>query len=434
VKSNNAPVGAGRLLQVNVSGGGVPKLPVDKALVSILGVEGDKQAERTVHGGPHRAVSLFAIEAIERMQSEGHPIEPGSAGENLTTTGIEWSLLPLGTRARIGDELEIELASAAMPCATQTRNFRDGRFSRMSIDLHPSDSRMYARVVREGVIRAGDAITLYAPAADSRAADELILKRLDRAESQSSLAAWRAAAGAGFDVRIVADGELMMAASPDIPGPAFNHAAGLARLPNLIPLATEFYDNHRCAGWLITDRAPWPAAERGLVVSVFAAEPDDVAAAPIPEGVRIRPLRPDEGGVVERLYQDAGSVGDRADDAPNPWPAVYSALADHPHRVVLIAEIDNRPVGLASLHTHNRSGWLRGAAVVPEARGRGIQSALIAERVRLAIERGCDLVGAWAEPAGTSARNLQRLGMREVGTREHYLYAPEGVVPPKVPH
>ena len=44
----------GRLLQVNVSDGGVPKLPVEAARITTYGVEGDRQASETVHGGPHR--------------------------------------------------------------------------------------------------------------------------------------------------------------------------------------------------------------------------------------------------------------------------------------------------------------------------------------------------------------------------------------------
>src|SRR5215208_7176719 len=119
----------GRVVQVNVSPGGVPKLPVERAWVGRLGLDGDRHTELTTHGGPHRAVCLFGMEAIERLQVEGHPVEPGSVGENLTTTGIEWSLLPIGTRARIGDDLEIELASPTTPCATQKRNFLGGGFS-----------------------------------------------------------------------------------------------------------------------------------------------------------------------------------------------------------------------------------------------------------------------------------------------------------------
>ena len=51
----------GRLVQVNVSEGGVPKLPVAAARITVAGVEGDRQREVTVHGGPHRAVSLLGI-------------------------------------------------------------------------------------------------------------------------------------------------------------------------------------------------------------------------------------------------------------------------------------------------------------------------------------------------------------------------------------
>src|SRR6187549_2440443 len=144
---------SGRVLQVNVSAGGVPKLPVAEAWVSRLGLDGDGHNDRTVHGGPHRAVCLYAIEAIERLQAEGHPVGAGGVGENLTTTGIEWSTLPVGMRARIGDKLLLELADTASPCATQRANFSDGRFSRISIELHPTDARMYARVIEEGHVR-----------------------------------------------------------------------------------------------------------------------------------------------------------------------------------------------------------------------------------------------------------------------------------------
>jgi len=90
---------SGRVLQVSVSPGGLPKLPVERAWVGRLGLEGDAHHDDTVHGGPHRAVCLFGIEAIERLQAEGHPLGSGSVGENLTTSGIEWSLLPVGTYA-----------------------------------------------------------------------------------------------------------------------------------------------------------------------------------------------------------------------------------------------------------------------------------------------------------------------------------------------
>src|SRR3990170_1002523 len=108
----------GRLVQVNVSPGGVPKHSVPEARVTTLGVDGDRQADVTVHGGPHRAVSILGIEAIRRVAAEGHPIAPGTTGENLTVEGFDVSSLPPGTRLVIGDEVVLELASPTNPCRT----------------------------------------------------------------------------------------------------------------------------------------------------------------------------------------------------------------------------------------------------------------------------------------------------------------------------
>jgi MOSC domain-containing protein YiiM/GNAT superfamily N-acetyltransferase len=427
--NGEATVSSGRVVAVNVSSGGVPKLPVERAWVRTMGVEGDAHKDRTDHGGPHRAVCLFGMEAIARLRSEGHPVQAGSVGENLTTTGIEWSLLPVGTRARVGDELELEIASPTTPCATQKRNFTDGRFSRISIDLHPADSRMYARVLHEGEVRPGDPILLMPPLPDSRATDLQLMFRLDRAEAKSAVTAWQAALDAGYDVRMIEDGDISMAASPQIPGPGFNHAVGFAQLPNLLSMATDFYDANRSPGWIITDRPPWPDAERGLVVGVFVAEPRDVPDAAVPEGVLIRAATPAEGRDVEQVYAAAEATG-LAHAAANPWPDVYARLAAHHARVILVAEEHGRIVGVSSLHVSRHVGWLRGAAVVPEARGRGLQRALIAARVRIAEERGCDLVGAWAEEGRQSAANMEIMGLRQIGVREHYLYVPAGVEAP----
>lgn len=422
---SETPVATGRVLHVNVSGGGVPKRPVEEAWVTRLGLEGDAQAERTVHGGPHKAVSLFAIEAIERMQSEGHPIEPGSAGENLTTTGIEWSLLPVGTRARVGDSLQIELASPAMPCAKQRRNFIDGRFSRLSIDLHPADSRMYARVLNEGPVRAGDPIELFAPSPDSRAAELLLLKRLDRVERKSSVASWRAAAECGFGIEIVEDGDLAMSSAPTLAGPAFNHASGLAQYPNLLDMVTAFYDARASWGWLWTEDAPWPGPEPTATLGVYAADPRQLEEEQLPKDVDVRLIGPEDATAfssVRVTSPEASGLSDRSDD---PWEQVYARLASWPHRYMFLAEMDGVPAGGASLHVHAGTGWLRGAMVAPAMRGRGVQRALIKARVEHALAIGCDLVGSWAEPDTASAANLTRMGLRRIGTRTQYLYAPE---------
>jgi MOSC domain-containing protein YiiM/GNAT superfamily N-acetyltransferase len=415
----------GRVLQVNISPGGVPKLPVERAWVSQLGLEGDKHREDTVHGGPHRAVCLFGMEVIERLQSEGHPVEPGSVGENLTTTGIEWSLLPVGTRARIGTDLELELASSTTPCVTQVRNFSDGNFNRIRIEFHPSDSRMYARVLHEGEVKPGDPIIILPPLPDSKAEDELLLKLLDRAETKSSVAAWKAAQDAGFAIDFIEDGELAMASSPDLPGPAFNHASGLARLPNMLSRVTDFYDKHGTTGYLwMTDEEPWPGARRALEQNLFGGDPAAVAQVAPPPGVSIRQIGADEAALYTSVSSGEIAPGGVIAGAPNPWPQVYELLAKRRARHLFLAEMDGVPVANASLHVVGKTGWLRGALVAPEVRGRGIHNALIAARARAALEAGCDLVGATAEPGGSSAHNLEEMGLRCVGVRVNYEYVP----------
>src|SRR5262245_49245987 len=116
------PAMRGRIVAVNVSRGGVPKLPVAAAHVSQDGVQGDGHDDPG-HGGPHAAVSLLAIEAIRRVAADGNPIGPGTTGENVTTEGIEWGALPLGSRVAIGPEVVLELTKHVSPCKTIAHNF-----------------------------------------------------------------------------------------------------------------------------------------------------------------------------------------------------------------------------------------------------------------------------------------------------------------------
>lgn len=144
--------------QINVSDGGVPKKPVPEARISESGLDGDRQRNRNVHGGPDRAVCLFSLEMIERLQDEGHSIDPGSAGENLTLAGVEWDHVMPGVRLAIGPHVRIEIKTYTAPCDLNARWFRDGDFSRISHKKHPGWSRVYAKVLRGGIVRPGDVV------------------------------------------------------------------------------------------------------------------------------------------------------------------------------------------------------------------------------------------------------------------------------------
>jgi MOSC domain-containing protein YiiM len=149
---------AGHVVQVSTSPGGVPKRAVESAFVGRLGLAGDDHHDAADHGGPTRAVCLLAIEVIRRVAAEGHGLAPGTAGENITTGGIELGGLPIGTRLGIGPDVVVELTSPTYPCKTIAHNFADGRFSRLSSRVHPLDTRVYASVEREGRIGPGDEI------------------------------------------------------------------------------------------------------------------------------------------------------------------------------------------------------------------------------------------------------------------------------------
>jgi MOSC domain-containing protein YiiM len=154
--------------QINVSDGGVPKQPVLEAKVSKEGVGGDRQRNLKVHGGPERAVCLFSVDLIERMQDEGHSIDAGSSGENLTLAGLAWESLEPGTQLRIGPDVQLEVSSYCAPCELNARWFRDGDITRISQRANPGWSRLYARVLRSGVVRPGDVVEIL-PSRESRA-------------------------------------------------------------------------------------------------------------------------------------------------------------------------------------------------------------------------------------------------------------------------
>ena len=155
----------GTLFSINVSAGGVPKKAVTGAQVSQSGLVGDAQNDQKHHGGADRAVCIYSLEIIQALQREGHPIDIGTAGENLTLQGINWDLIVPGARLRVGDEVLLEVASFTNPCKTIRGSFIDGKFIRIAQKFFPGWSRVYARVLAEGQIRSGDPVEVAAPPA-----------------------------------------------------------------------------------------------------------------------------------------------------------------------------------------------------------------------------------------------------------------------------
>ena len=155
----------GQIASINVSHpGGVPKRPIDRTVITTRGLVGDGQrTKEPVHGGPEKAVCLFGVEQIRRVNADGHHLYPGALGENLTLSGLDLGGLVSGDRLRIGDPSSgpiIQLSDPAAPCKNIAGSFEDWRIARVSHKVRPEDSRWYARVLREGPVVSGDPIEL----------------------------------------------------------------------------------------------------------------------------------------------------------------------------------------------------------------------------------------------------------------------------------
>jgi MOSC domain-containing protein YiiM/GNAT superfamily N-acetyltransferase len=425
--TSDAPTG--HIVRVNISPGGVPKLPVSEARVGRDGLEGDAHDHDAVHGGPQRAVCLFASEAIERVRADDHPgVGPGSVGENLTTAGIEIALLPVGTRLAVGADVVLEISGPANPCDVIKGAFAGGKSGRISILLHPSDSRMYARVEHDGTIRPGDAIRVLPPRLDTDAGVHQELDLLDSVEREAWLAMWRAAAGSGLDVRVLDKGDMAGAASPDLPGSVFNRVFGMRQVPIQRPRMEALFRAAGTTGWLVAgvddplfaDREPeWPVGvHRATVETVLERERE--AAAPPVDGLVIRRVDPDDTGDVAR-WADIFIAGfELHGPVAAAWRRFNPFLVRSRGYQQLIASLGGRDVAASALFNRRRVAWLGAGTVLPQARGVGIQRALIADRVRRAEAAGSTRVLSTAEINTISAANLEFFGIRRIWTRAHY--------------
>lgn len=144
------------IASITRSSGGLPKLPVSEADVTEHGLDGDRQRDTRHHGGSDRALCLFSLDRLEALSVEGHPIQPGTIGENITVRGLDWARVVPGERFRLGEAVVIEITEYTTPCRNIATAFVDGNFARVSQKRQPGWSRVYARVLATGRIRVGD--------------------------------------------------------------------------------------------------------------------------------------------------------------------------------------------------------------------------------------------------------------------------------------
>jgi MOSC domain-containing protein YiiM len=174
---------------------GIWKEPVvGRVALHGVNLDGDRQADLRVHGGPDKAVYAYAAEDYEWWSEQlGRPIGAGTFGENLTVEGVELTDAVIGTGWRVGSAV-LEISQPRLPCFKLGLRMADAEF----VERFEAAERFgaYLRIVEEGDVGAGDEIDVFRT-------------RTDPGIVVRQLAVSHARADAGWFRRVLAD--------PDVP-------------------------------------------------------------------------------------------------------------------------------------------------------------------------------------------------------------------------
>ncbi len=129
---------------------GTRKVPVEEAkLLKNHGLIGDAHA-----GVWHRQVSFLASESIEKARKNGLNVTFGDFAENIATLGIDWINLPIGSRVKLGNSVEVEISQIGKECHKKCAIFYQAG------DCIMPREGVFARVITGGTICCGDGIEL----------------------------------------------------------------------------------------------------------------------------------------------------------------------------------------------------------------------------------------------------------------------------------
>ncbi len=149
-------------------------------------LDGDRQADLSVHGGPNKAVYSYPSEhyACWRKQLPGHELPWGAFGENFTTEGLLETDLSIGDRYRIGSAV-VMVKTPRIPCFKLAAKFR--REDMVERFLQSGYSGFYFSVVEEGDVGSGDTFEFLGGESPTVTVSELFQLYISRAPEVDSL-------------------------------------------------------------------------------------------------------------------------------------------------------------------------------------------------------------------------------------------------------
>ena len=138
---------------------GIVKLPTKEAVkVTKLGLEGDVIVSKKHHGGPDQAVYVYGgADYAWWSEQLGREIAPGTFGENLTISELESATFNVGDLLHLG-EVTLQITAPRIPCGTFAARMGDPQWVKRF--RHAERPGLYCRVLQEGLVKAGDPVSV----------------------------------------------------------------------------------------------------------------------------------------------------------------------------------------------------------------------------------------------------------------------------------
>jgi len=166
---------------------GIFKIPIKEPVkVTRLGLEGDVIVSKKHHGGPDQAVYVYGAADYEWWSNElGKEIAPGTFGENLTISELESALFYIGDFLHMGQEVTLQVTAPRIPCGTFATRMNDPQWvKRFRRAERPG---LYCRVIREGLVKAGDPVSVERYTAETISIPDMFREFYNRNKSAESL-------------------------------------------------------------------------------------------------------------------------------------------------------------------------------------------------------------------------------------------------------
>lgn len=165
---------------------GIYKMPADGPVeIKSLGIEGDAICDKKNHGGPDQALYIYGGADYAWWERElGRELAPGTFGDNLTISELESGHFNVGDTLHVG-EVTLQVTSPRIPCGTFATRMGDPQWvKKFRAAERPG---LYVRVIKEGVIKAGDPVTVEKFTGETISIVEMYREYYEKDKSEESL-------------------------------------------------------------------------------------------------------------------------------------------------------------------------------------------------------------------------------------------------------